>query len=72
MTPETHMVAPGLSRADAEALASGSCGDPFRLLGPQPVDGGWVIRAIMPGAETVEIPVRPDVIDEFIAKLVSE
>lgn len=48
------LVAPDLSRADAEALAAGACGDPFRLLGPHAVDGGWVIRAFLPGAEKVE------------------
>ncbi len=50
----TDLAAPGLTRADAEALATGACGDPFRVLGPQPVDGGWVIAAVMPGAERVD------------------
>ncbi|MEO1471408.1 MAG: 1,4-alpha-glucan branching protein GlgB [Pseudomonadota bacterium] len=50
---------PGAARAtidplEAIALAGGDHGDPFRLLGPHEVPGGWVIRALVPGAEAVE------------------
>jgi 1,4-alpha-glucan branching enzyme len=40
--------------AAAQALASGSVGDPFALLGPHPTDGGVILRAYLPGAEAVE------------------
>ena len=53
MSFDGDFVATGLSREDAEALSKGACGDPFRILGPQPVDSGWVIRAVVPGAERV-------------------
>jgi 1,4-alpha-glucan branching enzyme len=66
MASNADMAAPGLSRADAEALATGACGDPFRLLGPQPVAGGWLIRAVMPGADTVEAVVEGHVIATLV------
>ncbi|MEM1049090.1 MAG: 1,4-alpha-glucan branching protein GlgB [Pseudomonadota bacterium] len=51
---EPNILAAGLTKDDAEALATGACADPFRLLGPHPIKGGRVIRTVMPGAETVE------------------
>ena len=44
----------GLSEAEALALAAGEHGDPFQLLGPHRTEEGWVIRALVPGAESVE------------------
>jgi len=40
--------------AAAQALAGGSVGDPFELLGPHPTEGGLLVRAFLPGAEGVE------------------
>ncbi|HEU0222595.1 MAG TPA: 1,4-alpha-glucan branching protein GlgB [Paracoccaceae bacterium] len=63
------LIAPG----DAEALARGVHADPFAVLGPHEAAGGWVLRALVPGAEAVEAvgadgsviaelaPVRPPV-----------
>jgi 1,4-alpha-glucan branching enzyme len=40
--------------AAAQALAHGSVGDPFALLGPHPTEGGLIVRAYVPNAEAVE------------------
>ena len=44
----------GLGEDAAAAIAQGSHGDPFAVLGPHEVDGGLVIRAFAPHAETLE------------------
>ena len=44
-----------ISAGDARAIASGSHGNPFSLLGVHPNGDGFVIRAFVPGAETVEV-----------------
>jgi 1,4-alpha-glucan branching enzyme len=40
---------------DAEAIAGGYHGDPFRVLGPHAVDRGWEVRAFLPQAVSVEL-----------------
>ncbi|WP_307280888.1 1,4-alpha-glucan branching protein GlgB [Labrys wisconsinensis] len=47
--------------ADAlQALVQGRHGDPFALLGPHAVDGRPVVRALLPGAQGVEVVARED------------
>ncbi|SED05196.1 1,4-alpha-glucan branching enzyme [Rhizobiales bacterium GAS188] len=41
-----------------EALAEGSHPNPFALLGPHPAPGGRVIRALLPGAISVDVVAR--------------
>ena len=55
----TAETACGLSRADAQAIAAGTHGDPFSLLGPHPVPGGFAIRVLAPDADRVRA-LRPD------------
>ncbi len=45
--------APGLvpDRATIDAIVTGAHSDPFSVLGRHPVDGGWAVRAFVPGAE---------------------
>ncbi len=44
------------ARDDAVAdLLAGRHGDPFALLGPHKAPGGVVLRAFIPGAETLEV-----------------
>src|SRR5215212_3883924 len=49
-----------LDRAEADALAHASHGDPFRLLGPHDTPVGPVVRALLPGAAAVEVLRRSD------------
>lgn len=44
------LIDPGI----AESIVSGSCGDPFGVLGVHPLDGKWVVRTFAPGAEEAE------------------
>src|SRR5215217_3642719 len=44
--------------ASVQALVEGRHGDPFGILGEHPVDGGSVIRVLMPGALLVEVLAR--------------
>jgi 1,4-alpha-glucan branching enzyme len=63
--------------AIAQALADGSCGDPFAVLGPHPSAHGCVVRAFLPGARAVELiaadgeqclaPMQPIQIDGLFA-----
>ena len=39
---------------EARALAAGDHGDPFTLLGPHRIGGGWVVRAFMPDANAAD------------------
>ena len=50
------MVKPGWQLSDAEiaAIAEGRHGDPFRVLGLHQAGDGWVLRAFVPGALTLE------------------
>ena len=45
--------APVLASDVLDALARGEHGDPFSVLGPHPVDGAIVLRALAPGARAV-------------------
>jgi len=49
-----------LVREEADALAYARHGDPFKVLGPQETASGRVIRAFLPGAESVEVLRRKD------------
>jgi 1,4-alpha-glucan branching enzyme len=49
-----------LPRTEAEALAYGRHGDPFKVLGPRDTSAGRVIRAFLPGANGVEALRRSD------------
>ena len=49
-----------LATPEAEALAHGRHGDPFKLLGPRDTSSGRVIRAFLPGAQAVEVLRRGD------------
>ena len=42
----------------AEALANGTCGDPFAVLGPHDTLVGRIIRTFLPGAMQVEVVAR--------------
>jgi 1,4-alpha-glucan branching enzyme len=49
---------PGLPQGMAEALANGTLGDPFAVLGPHETATGPVVRAFLPGAAAVEVVAR--------------
>jgi 1,4-alpha-glucan branching enzyme len=49
-----------LASPEAEALAHGRHGDPFKVLGPRDSSSGRVIRAFLPGAQGVEVLRRSD------------
>src|SRR5689334_8361040 len=49
-----------LSRPEADAIAHGRHGDPFKALGPHDTAEGRVIRAFLPGAQAVEVLRRSD------------
>ena len=49
-----------LVREEADALAYARHGDPFKVLGPQETPDGRVIRAFLPGAESVDVLRRKD------------
>ena len=63
MRPETAMLAPDL----AARIAAGRHWNLFGALGRHPIDGGWALRAYVPGAETVTALSRAD--DAEIAAL---
>jgi len=44
-----------LGRPEIEALLAARHGDPFAVLGPHRSNGGFVLRALVPGAERVEL-----------------
>ena len=50
----------GLDRAEAEALAGARHRDPFGALGPHDASGARVVRAMLPGANGVEVLRRDD------------
>ena len=49
-----------LPRPEADALAFGRHGDPFKVLGPRDTSSGRAIRAFLPGAQGVEALRRSD------------
>src|SRR5580698_909067 len=55
MTDQLPSHAPRVDPAIAEALASGSLGDPFAVLGPHSTGDGRVVRAFLPGAQQVDV-----------------
>ena len=60
MNVRTAANAPLLERAEADALLHAQHGDPFRLLGPHESPVGPIVRALLPGAEAVEVLRRSD------------
>ncbi|MEK7240238.1 MAG: 1,4-alpha-glucan branching protein GlgB [Gemmatimonadota bacterium] len=52
---ETRAVAGRLSREAVNALVAGRHGDPFSVLGIHAAGDGFVVRALVPGAERVEV-----------------
>ena len=48
----------GLPPGVAEALAFGTLGDPFAVLGPHDTATGRIVRAFLPGASGVEVLAR--------------
>ncbi|MEM6972998.1 MAG: 1,4-alpha-glucan branching protein GlgB [Pseudomonadota bacterium] len=55
MTELTQPTATLLPEAEIQALVSGAHWDPFAVLGPHRAGAGWVIRALIPGAERVSV-----------------
>jgi hypothetical protein len=51
---------PDLPRPEADAIAHGRHGDPFKVLGPRDTSAGRLIRAFLPGARGVEVLRRSD------------
>jgi 1,4-alpha-glucan branching enzyme len=51
---------PLIDPQEAEALARGTHGDPFRLLGPHDTPAGRVVRAMLPNARHAEVLRRAD------------
>ena len=41
-----------------EALVHGECADVFAALGMHPLDDGWVVRAFLPDATSVQVVER--------------
>ncbi len=48
------MPVPLIDKPDADALRAGRHSDSFAVLGPHRVADGWVIRALVPGADALE------------------
>src|SRR6202030_3849874 len=48
---------PDVNNAEIDALLNGRHTDPFALLGPHPVPGGWVIRFFIPWAAEASIAI---------------
>ncbi|PHR24374.1 MAG: 1,4-alpha-glucan branching enzyme [Hoeflea sp.] len=51
--PDAETRVPHLSAEEAEAIASGTYGNPFSVLGLQEFNGGFLARAFVPGADTL-------------------
>jgi len=51
--PDAETRVPHLSADEAEAIASGTHGNPFSVLGVQEINGGFLARAFVPGADTL-------------------
>jgi 1,4-alpha-glucan branching enzyme len=58
MTPGHDDFLANIEPASVQALVDGRHGDPFEILGEHPVDGGSIVRVLMPGALLVEILAR--------------
>jgi len=55
MDDQSAIDVPRLEPGHAQALAEGRLGDPFAVLGPQAHGGGRVVRAFLPGAQSVDV-----------------
>ena len=51
--PDADKKVPHLSADEAEAIASGTHGNPFSVLGVQEFDGGFLARTFAPGADEI-------------------
>src|SRR5580765_4530520 len=51
-------MAQALSSGTIAAIVEGRHADPFAVLGPHEIAGEWVVRAFVPGAETVDAVTR--------------
>jgi 1,4-alpha-glucan branching enzyme len=59
--PAERQAPPNLTEAAAaRALRNGDIGDPFAVLGPHQTEHGLVVRAFLPGAESVRVVARED------------
>jgi 1,4-alpha-glucan branching enzyme len=45
----------GFALSEAQAIAAGTHGDPFSVLGPHPMGAVWQVRAFVPGAEALTL-----------------
>ena len=67
-TAAPHTVDPGSDdparfNLQVDAILAGRNADPFALLGPHPVPGGWAVRFFLPGAAEASISLRPPPIE---------
>jgi len=67
-TATPHTVHPGSDdparfNLQVDAILAGRNADPFALLGPHPVPGGWAVRFFLPGAAEASISLRPPPIE---------
>ncbi len=46
-----------------DAVLAGRNADPFAILGPHPVPGGWAVRFFLPGAAQASISLRPPAVE---------
>ena len=49
--------------AQIDALLAARHADPFALLGPHPVNGGWAVRFFLPWADASSISLKPIVVE---------
>ncbi|HUA78976.1 MAG TPA: hypothetical protein VL997_01290, partial [Dyella sp.] len=58
MVPKRQMecIPPDIVRA----LSHGTCGEPFRWLGPHPHGDAWYVATTAHGAEAVEVILEPE------------
>jgi 1,4-alpha-glucan branching enzyme len=54
IVPDAGTKVPRLPAEEAEAIASGTHGNPFSVLGLQEFQGGFLARAFVPGADDVQ------------------
>src|SRR5258708_21965105 len=62
-TSAAHTASLGAKRdaqldAQIDALLAGRHADPFALLGPHPVSGGWAVRVFLPWAAAASISLK--------------
>src|SRR6266850_2556139 len=50
--------------AQIDALLAARHSDPFALLGPHPINGGWAVRFFLPWADATSISLKPLVVED--------